>query len=73
MDIKELFKESYIGKDVTICGWIKNHRKQAKFGFIDLFDGTYFKSVQIVYTDENSNFEEIQKILIGSSIEVPVE
>ena len=70
MDIKELFKESYIGKDVTICGWIKNHRKQAKFGFIDLFDGTYFKSVQIVYTDENSNFEEIQKILIGSSIEV---
>ena len=70
MDIKELFKESYIGKDVTICGWIKNHRKQAKFGFIDLFDGTYFKSVQIVYTDDNNDFEEIQKILIGSSIEV---
>lgn len=70
MDIKDLYKGNYIGKDVTICGWIKNHRKQAKFGFIDLFDGTYFKSVQIVYTDDNNDFEEIQKILIGSSIEV---
>ena len=35
IDVKDLFKEDYIGKNVTICGWIRNHRKQKDFGFID--------------------------------------
>ena len=69
MDIKDVFK-SNIGDKVTVSGWIKNHRKQAKFGFIDLNDGTSFNSLQVVYTDELSCFEELTKLKLGSAITV---
>ena len=72
MDIKELYQNlsEFMGKEVTLEGWIRNHRKQAHFGFIDFFDGTNFKSVQVVYEEDLSNFEEITKFHIGSAIEV---
>lgn len=68
MEIKELYLKNYLGQDVKINGWIRNHRKQAHFGFIDLFDGTCFKSIQIVYDEALRNFEEVSKLLVGSSI-----
>lgn len=68
MEIKELYLDNYLGKEIKINGWIRNHRKQAHFGFIDLFDGTCFSSIQIVYDEELSNFEEVSKLLVGSSI-----
>ena len=70
IDVKDLFKSNYIDKEVTISGWIKNHRKQKEFGFIDFNDGTYFKNLQIVYDNSLENFEEIQKLHIGSAITV---
>ena len=70
IDVKDLFKENYIDKEVTICGWVRNHRKQAHFGFIDFNDGTYFKNLQIVYDNNLSNFDEITKLHIGSAIKV---
>lgn len=70
MDIKELYEKSYIDKSIEVSGWVKNHRKQAHFGFIDLHDGTTFKSLQVVYDDKLKNFEEIAKIKLGSAITV---
>ena len=70
MDIKELYVKNYIDKKIEVSGWVKNHRKQAHFGFIDLFDGTTFKTLQVVYTDELKDFEEITKIKIGSAVTV---
>ena len=70
LDIKDLYKENYIDKDIIISGWIRNHRKQAHFGFIDLSDGTYFKNLQVVYDDKLDNFEEISKLKLGSAITV---
>ena len=71
MDIKDLYidTEKYYEKEVLLEGWVKNHRKQKDFGFIDFTDGTFFKSIQIVYEKLN-NFEEIQKIHVGASIQV---
>ena len=69
MDIKDIKKES-IGEVVKVSGWIKNHRKQAKFGFIDLNDGTCFNNLQVVYTDELECFEELTKLKLGSAITV---
>ena len=63
LDVKDLYKESYIGKEITVSGWIKSHRKQAHFGFIDLSDGTCFKNLQVVYDDKLKRFD----ILITSS------
>ena len=72
MDLVELFnkKDELIEKEVKVNGWIRNHRKQKEFGFIDFSDGTCFKHIQLVYTNELKNFDEITKIKIGSSIEV---
>ena len=35
-DIKDLFrnKEEYIGKEVTIGGWVRSNRDQKSFGFL---------------------------------------
>ena len=68
IDVKDLFKNDYIEKEVTVQGWIRNHRKQKDFGFIDFNDGTCFKNLQIVYDNTLDNFEDIQKLHVGCAI-----
>ncbi len=72
MDIKDLFKDikKYEGKEVTLEGWVRNNRNQSNFGFIDLNDGTYFKSMQLVYDKDSSDFDKFSKIKVGSAIKV---
>ena len=72
MDLKDLMKkiEKYEGKEIKLEGWIKNHRKQKEFGFIDFNDGTCFETLQVVYDDSLTDFEEIQKLHIGSAVEI---
>ena len=72
MDLKDLMKkiEEYEGKEIKLEGWIKNHRKQKEFGFIDFNDGTCFETLQVVYVDSLTDFEEIQKLHIGSAVEI---
>ena len=72
---KELYTktEEYMKKTITIEGWVKNHRKQKDFGFIAFSDGTFFTPIQIVYEKDLANFDDIQKIHIGSSIKVTGE
>ena len=72
MDLKELFSciGDFVGKEVCLSGWIRNHRKQKEFGFIDFSDGTCFKHIQIVYDNSLSDFDEIQKLHVGCSISV---
>ena len=70
MDIKEILKNKKIGDKVTVSGWIRNHRKQAKFGFIDLNDGTCYNSLQVVYNDNLDCFEELTKLKLGAAITV---
>ena len=72
MTDRDLFKDSkkYIDKEITLEGWIKNHRKQKEFGFISFSDGTFFTPIQIVYDKELKDFDDIQKLHIGSAIRV---
>ena len=72
VDVKQLYEKTdyFMQKEVILEGWIKNHRKQKEFGFIDFFDGTYFKSVQLIYSNNLETFEEIQKYRVGSAIRV---
>ena len=71
-DLYQIYNDlnSYIDTDITIQGWIKNHRKQKEFGFIDFSDGTCAKHLQIVYDNKLSTFEDIQKMHIGSAVTV---
>lgn len=68
--IKELFleKEALANKCVTICGWTRTNRSQAQFGFLNINDGSYFESIQVVYDDKLKNFEEISKFRVGTSV-----
>ena len=70
MKIKELFAdaEAHIGREVVIQGWIRNHRKQKNMGFIELYDGSCFKPLQLVYSTENDTDGSIKALHNGSCI-----
>lgn len=63
--------EKFDGKEVTLGGWARNIRDSKAFGFIDLNDGSCFKSVQIVFEREKiANYDEIAKLNVGSAVVV---
>ena len=72
MDIKDLLKEKkqYVGKEIEICGWIKNHRPQKEFGFISFSDGTTQGGIQVVYDKTLNNFEDVSKLLVSSALKI---
>ena len=69
-ELRDLFrnKEKYEGKEVTVGGWIRSNRDSKSFGFIVMNDGTFFENLQIVYSDKLSNFAEIAKLGISTSV-----
>ena len=68
--VKDLYRNTntYVGKTIEVSGWVKTIRDSKNFGFIELNDGSFFKNVQIVFDTELSNFEEVRKLSISSSI-----
>ena len=68
--VKELYRntKNYEGKLVQVSGWVKTIRDPKNFGFIELNDGSFFKNVQIVFDTNLTNFEEVRKLSISSSI-----
>lgn len=73
--IRHLYRDTdqYQSKTVTVAGWVKTVRDSKVFGFIELNDGTFFKSVQIVFEDKLENFKEIAKLGVGAAIIVTGE
>ena len=71
-DIRDLYreKESYIGKKITVGGWVRSIRDSKTFGFIVINDGTFFEPLQAVYSDSLENFAVISKLNVGSAIVV---
>lgn len=69
-EIRELYrkKEEYVGKKITVGGWIRSIRDSKTFGFIVVNDGTFFEPLQIVYGDKLDNFAEISKLNVGAAI-----
>ncbi len=55
-------------KEIKLFGWVRGNRDQKEFGFINLNDGTAFEVVQVVYDNKLTNFNEITKIRVGSSV-----
>lgn len=70
--IKNLFRniKDYEKETITIEGWVRTVRDSKTFGFIEINDGSFFKNVQIVFTNDLSNFDNICKLTISSSIKV---
>ena len=70
VSIKELYreKEKFVGKDITVGGWVRSIRDSKTFGFIVLNDGSFFEPLQIVYGDGLDNFTKIGKLNVGSAL-----
>ncbi len=68
--VRELYRnrEQYLGKKVTVGGWVRSVRDSKAFGFIVLNDGTFFETLQVVYHDTMDNFAEVSKLNVGSAI-----
>ena len=69
-DIKELYRnrEEYIGKEITVGGWVRSNRDSKNFGFLVINDGTFFEPLQVVYGEKLSNFQEICKTNVGAAL-----
>ncbi len=71
--IKSLYDDSalFAGKEVVLGGWARSVRDSKAFGFIDLYDGSCFKCVQVVFEREKiDNYDEIAKLNVGSAVVV---
>ncbi len=71
--IRNIYKDPTKFKDQTVIlkGWIRNHRDQKEFGFINLNDGSFFENIQVVYERATTkDFDEVTRLSVGSSIEV---
>lgn len=70
LTVKELYKDSakFIGQTVEIGGWIRNIRDSKTFGFLVINDGTYFQTLQVVFTDKLNNFSDICKLNVGAAV-----
>ena len=69
--VKELFRntDEFAGKTVEVGGWIRTLRSSKAFGFIELNDGSFFKSVQVVFEDGKiDNYAEISKLGVGAAV-----
>lgn len=65
-DIKSIFTDpSYIGKQVTVCGWVRTSRDSKNMAFIELNDGTALKHLQIVI--DKSKITEISDFMPGGT------
>ncbi len=49
IDIKHVLEcDDYLGKEVTICGWVRTSRESKNMAFAELNDGTSLTHIQIV-------------------------
>ena len=61
--------QSFTEREITVCGWVRTVRDMKNFGFIELNDGSCFKSLQVVFARETlSNYDEIARQNVGAAL-----
>ncbi len=72
MLIKSLYRDiyKYVGKEITLQGWIRKSRFSKNVGFIELNDGSFFKPAQVVIESSLEDYEKASHFSNSSSIEV---
>ena len=70
-DIKEILNNGeYIGKKVTVCGWVRTARDSKNVAFIELNDGTSLKHLQIVIDKASGMEYDPNALRLGTSLKV---
>ena len=61
--------QAFGGQELTVCGWVRTVRDMKNFGFIELNDGSCFKSLQVVFERGSlNNYEEIAHQNVGAAL-----
>jgi len=71
--IKKIYESpaDYADKKICVNGWVRTNRSSNKFGFIELNDGSCFKSIQVVYEEDKlENYGDIAKVNIAAGLTV---
>ena len=65
-DVREILTDqTYIGKEVTVCGWVRTSRDSKNMAFIELNDGTSLSHLQIVI--DKSKLSDISAFMPGGT------
>ena len=60
--------EAFGGQTLTVCGWARTIRDMKNFGFIELNDGSCFKSLQVVLErGKLENYDDIARQNVGAA------
>ncbi len=70
IDVRDIFGDkSYIGREVTVCGWVRTSRDSKNVSFLEINDGTTLKHLQVVIDKEKiKDYDAAMKL--GSSVKV---
>ncbi len=72
LTLKELASryEELGGKVVEVCGWVRTIRDSKNFAFIELNDGSNFKSTQVVLDASIDDYKKIVSQNVGAGLSV---
>ena len=70
-DIKVLFADAaqYVDTSVVICGWVRTARDSKNVSFLEVNDGTCFRSLQLVIDKEKLSEDSVKDAMaVGASL-----
>ena len=68
--IADIFKPEYIGKEVSVMGWVRTRRGNKNVQFVALNDGSTVRNLQIVFDLSKFSDDDLRAVTTGSSIHV---
>ena len=58
------------GKQVEISGWVRTIRDSKNFAFVELNDGSRFKTTQVIADSDIENYKTLVSQNVGAAISV---
>lgn len=69
--INTLLKDSDVGSEVVVAGWIRTRRDSSGFSFLEVNDGSSLANIQVIAENHLPNYDsEIKKLTTGCSVVV---
>ena len=68
MLIRDVLSEEYMGKAVTVCGWVRSKRESRGFAFLVLSDGSTQETLQLIINGETPAFQQVHRCNTGTAI-----
>jgi len=66
--IKDILSDKYLGKPVTVCGWVRSKRESKGFAFLVLSDGSAQETLQLVISSAAPGFQQLLRLNTGAAI-----